>query len=153
MICKAHKMLGHLQIISTSFPQQQPQCFRNSTRLKVPPNTHPDMGLPRICLLKPGHSICLIHVEVYLHSLWVLLQPAGEHTHTAMGSKHCRVQVQQRKEGAKTPFSLGLVLTSLGPLKGFTPQRTDPATILITFQSLPVVRPQQDSGSHLPHIL
>lgn len=32
MICKAHKMLGHLQIIRTSFPQQL-QCFRNSTRL------------------------------------------------------------------------------------------------------------------------
>lgn len=132
MICKAHKMLGHLQIISTSFPQQQLQTSRNSTRLKVPPNTHPDMGLPRICLLKLGHSICLIHVEVYLHSLWVLLQPAGN-TPTDMGSKHCRVQVQQRKEGAKTPFSLGLVLTSLGPLKGFTPQRIDLATILITF--------------------
>lgn len=40
------------------------------------------MGLPRVCLLKLGHSICLIHVEVYLHGLWVLLQPAREHTDT-----------------------------------------------------------------------
>lgn len=33
MICKAHKMLGHLQIIRTSFPQQLPS-FRNSTRFE-----------------------------------------------------------------------------------------------------------------------
>lgn len=46
---------------------------------------------------------------------------------------------------------LPLAWSSLGPLKGFTPQRTDPATVLITFQSFPVVRPQQDSCSHLPH--
>lgn len=111
------------------------------------------MGLPRVCLLKLGHSVCLVDVEVYLHGLWVPLQPAGEHTHTGRGSEHCRVRVQQRKEGAKTPFSLGLVLTSLGPLEGFTPQRTDPATVSITFQSFPVVRLEQDPGSHLPHTL
>lgn len=107
MICKAHKMLGRLQIIRSGLH------FHNNCKVSetaqdsaVPPNTHPDMGLPRVCLLKFGHSICLIHVEVYLHGLWVLLQPAGEHTHTGMGSKHCRVRVQQRKEGAGTPFSL-----------------------------------------------
>lgn len=41
------------------------------------PNTHPDIWLPRVCLLKLGYSICLIHIEVYLHALWVLLQPGG----------------------------------------------------------------------------
>lgn len=53
----------------------------------------------------------------------------------------------------KREQKLPLVWSSLGHLKVYTPQRTDPGTALITFQTFPVVRPKQDSCSHLPHTL